>query len=98
MNNIIEFLKTSKAAYIFVAFAIAFPAITYPLTRLSNNALLMQVAFAKNGVFYEPTITEHTLNVFGMFRIPFGVILSVCIAILFIGVARIILLKKTHNN
>lgn len=97
MNNIIEFFKTMKAAYVFVAVGVAFPAITYPLTSLSNNALIMQVGFANNGVFYEPSVTDHTLNVFGLVSIPFGIIMSVSIAIFFIGAARIIFLKKTHN-
>jgi hypothetical protein len=95
MNNIIGFLKTMKAAYTLVAFGVAFPSITYPLTSLSNHALIMQVGFAKNGVVYEPSITDHTLNMFGLVRMPFGIILSVCIAIFFIGAARIIFLKRS---
>lgn len=77
-----------------IAFGILFPAVTYPLTSLSQFALLKQVAFAKNRVFYEPTITEYTLNVFGIFKIPFGIILAISVIAIFVGVARFIYLKK----
>ena len=94
MKKIIEYSKTLNATYAMIAFGIMFPAITYPLTSLSQFAFVKQVAFAKNGVFYEPTMTEYALNVFGIFKIPFGIILALSIIVLFVGVARFIYLKK----
>ncbi len=77
------------------SYGIALPAVTYPLTSLSNNALILQIGFAKNGVFYKPSVTEYTLNVFGLVKIPFGIVLAFCIAVFLIGLARVILLKKS---
>ena len=94
MKKIIEFSKTLTAAYAMIAFAIFFPAVTYSLTTLSQFALVKQVGFARNGVFYEPTMTEYTLSIFGIVKVPFGIILTLSIIILFVGAARLIYLKK----
>ncbi|MDH5694933.1 MAG: hypothetical protein OEZ47_17685 [Gammaproteobacteria bacterium] len=98
MDSIIENIKTIKAAYIVTTLGASFPLITYPITSLSANALLMQVAFLKNGVFYEPTVTDYTLSLFGLVGVPFGIVLSVCITVFICGLLRIVYLKKTHNK
>ncbi len=94
MQKIVDYLKTKNGAYSFIVTGIALPMVTYPLTSLSQLAFLKQVAFAKNGVFYEPTVTDHVLNVFGLFKIPFGVIMAVSAVILLSGIVRLLYLKK----
>jgi len=94
MNKIIEYSKTLNAAYAMIAFGVFFPAITYPLTSLTQFAFLKQLAFAKNGVFYEPTVTEYALSIFGIVKVPFGIILATSIIVLFVGLARFIYIKK----
>jgi hypothetical protein len=94
MKKIIEYFKTLTAAYAMVAFGILFPAITYPLTSLSQFSFLKQLAFAKNGVFYEPSITDHALNIFGIVKVPFGIILATSIIILLVGAVRLFYIKK----
>jgi hypothetical protein len=94
MDSLLDVVKTKKTAYIAIAVGFFIPAFTYPLTSLSQFAFIKQLAFAKKGIFYEPTITEYSLSMFGLFKIPFGYILAFGLIAIFAGVTRLVYLKK----
>ena len=58
LNNSETLLKVAK---ILLVIGVLLPSITYPLSKLTNEATLKQVLFAQNGVKYDPTFDEYEL-------------------------------------
>ena len=62
LNNSEPLIKIAK---ILLVVGVLLPSITYPLSKLTTEATLKQVLFAKNGVKYDPTLDEYEIVVYG---------------------------------